>query len=118
MASDISRGRLVRLPWDYADYGLEPDEQSVAGAARASASIPFEFARALVSTMMSFHDHLHLDDPCVVRRTIFVDTSGVRPTDFDLDDAAKTRLHERGRRATETFLDTWDFEAYVADCRA
>ncbi len=40
-ASDISRRRLLKLPWDYADYGLDPDEQLVADAVRASASIPF-----------------------------------------------------------------------------
>jgi NTE family protein len=42
-ASDVSRKRFVRLPWDYPDYGLDPDEQSVADAVRASASIPFFF---------------------------------------------------------------------------
>jgi phosphoglycerate dehydrogenase-like enzyme/predicted acylesterase/phospholipase RssA len=42
-ASDVSRRRLVRLPWDYAHYGLDPDEQEVADAVRASASIPFFF---------------------------------------------------------------------------
>jgi len=42
-ASDISRKRLVQLPWDYAEYGLDPDEQNVADAVRASASIPFFF---------------------------------------------------------------------------
>ena len=42
-ASDVSRQRLVRLPWDYATYGLDPDEQLVADAVRASASIPFFF---------------------------------------------------------------------------
>jgi NTE family protein len=35
---------LVRLPWDYGRvYGLDPDEQSVADAVRASMSIPFFF---------------------------------------------------------------------------
>ena len=42
-ASDVSRQRFVRLPWDYPDYGLDPDEQVVADAVRASASIPFFF---------------------------------------------------------------------------
>jgi NTE family protein len=42
-ASDVSRQRFVRFPWDYPDYGLDPDEQSVADAVRASASIPFFF---------------------------------------------------------------------------
>lgn len=41
IASDVSRGRLVRFPWDYASYGLDPDEQLVADAVRASMSIPF-----------------------------------------------------------------------------
>lgn len=43
-ATDVTRGQLVRLPWDYRDvYGLDPDEQSVADAVRASMSIPFLF---------------------------------------------------------------------------
>jgi NTE family protein len=40
LASDVSRGRLVRLPWDYHLYGLDPDKQQVADAVRASMSIP------------------------------------------------------------------------------
>lgn len=42
-ASDLSRQRFVKLPWDYGDYGLDPDEQRVADAVRASVSIPFFF---------------------------------------------------------------------------
>ncbi len=41
VASDISGGRLARLPWDYKRYGLNPDDQLVADAVRASMSIPF-----------------------------------------------------------------------------
>lgn len=41
IVSDVSRGRMVRLPWDYAEYGLNPDDQLVAHAVRASMSIPF-----------------------------------------------------------------------------
>ena len=41
--SDITRGELVQLPWDYAYYGLPADEQGVIGAVRASMSIPFFF---------------------------------------------------------------------------
>ena len=44
MATDITRGELVRLPWDYrARYGLDPDDQLVADAVRASMSIPIFF---------------------------------------------------------------------------
>jgi NTE family protein len=43
MASDISKGQLVRLPWDYRRYGLEADDMRVVDAVRASMSIPFFF---------------------------------------------------------------------------
>lgn len=40
--TDVTTGQLVRLPWDYRRvYGLDPDEQSVADAVRASMSVPF-----------------------------------------------------------------------------
>lgn len=39
--SDLSRQRLIRLPWDAADYGI--DDLPVARAVRASAAIPFFF---------------------------------------------------------------------------
>lgn len=43
VTSDLSRRRMTLLPWDFADYGLDPDEQSVARAVRASSAIPFYF---------------------------------------------------------------------------
>lgn len=43
VVSDVSSGRMVRLPWDYDRYGLNPDDQPVADAVRASASIPVFF---------------------------------------------------------------------------
>jgi NTE family protein len=40
--ADLTAGQLVRLPWDYRRlYGLDPDEQPVADAVRASMAIPF-----------------------------------------------------------------------------
>jgi NTE family protein len=41
--SDISRGALVRLPWDYPQYGKDPAAMRVVDAVRASMSIPFFF---------------------------------------------------------------------------
>src|SRR5690625_1840777 len=42
--ADVTTGQLVRLPWDYRRvYGLDPDEQSVADAVRASMAVPFFF---------------------------------------------------------------------------
>lgn len=46
VTADISKGQMVYLPWDYAKYGLNPDEQPVADAIRASMSIPFFFKPA------------------------------------------------------------------------
>ena len=48
MATDITHGRLLRLPWDYALLGLDPDEQLVADAVRASLSIPLYFDPVVV----------------------------------------------------------------------
>ncbi|MEZ0362601.1 patatin-like phospholipase family protein [Mycobacterium sp. pUA109] len=40
--ADLTAAQLVRLPWDYRRvYGLDPDEQSVADAVRASMAVPF-----------------------------------------------------------------------------
>ena len=43
MVSDITRGKSIRLPWEYAHYGLVAAEQKVVEAVRASMSIPFFF---------------------------------------------------------------------------
>lgn len=182
MASDVSTGRLVRLPWDYARYGLGPDEQLVADAVRASTAIPFFYepvtlegaagrsvlvdggllsnfpidafdrndgrrprwptigvklsarpeanqvprpvsgplgmVAAMVRTMVNARDQMHLDDPCVVDRTIFVDTGRIDATDFDLDRGEQRLLYENGRSAAERFLDEWDWEDHLARCRA
>lgn len=49
--ADVSLGQLVRLPWDYQRiYGLDPDEQSVADAVRASTAIPFFFHPASLTS--------------------------------------------------------------------
>jgi NTE family protein len=59
-ATDLTTSQMVRLPWDYRRvYGLDPDEQPVADAVRASMSIPFFFksvpitsAAGLTSTLV------------------------------------------------------------------
>jgi NTE family protein len=187
MASDVSRGRLVRFPWDYRSYGLDAGGAVVAEAVRASMSIPFFYepvqleyrddtgkrttshlvdggmlsnfpidvfdrtdgkpprwptfgiklsarpesvldqrfdvdgplglAKAMVGTMMNFHDQMHIDDPCVEKRVIFVDTGSVKATDFDLDEEAQDMLYESGRKAAKKFLSGWDFDQYVKECR-
>ena len=188
MTSDVTRGELVRLPWDYPDYGLKADDQLVADAVRASMSIPFFYeplrftgrddtgkqvhsymvdggmlsnfpievfdradgkpprwptfgiklsakpasrvlqrfevkgtfglARAMVGTMTNFHDQMHIDDPSVLARTMFVDTGQVKATDFDIDESTQDMLFSNGQLGAEKFLAGWDFDRYVAEFRS
>ena len=169
MASDVSRGRLLRLPWDYASDGIDTRAQAPADAVRASMSIPFFFrpvtldipkaspsvlvdggmlsnfpvdtfdrtdgkpprwptigiklsaqqppnqvehvvkgdlslALGMLGTMQSWHDQMHLNDPAVLDRTIFVDTFGVNATDFSIDKQTQQKLFDSGRAAAERFL--------------
>ncbi|HEY8417976.1 MAG TPA: patatin-like phospholipase family protein [Limnochordales bacterium] len=48
IAADISRGRMLVLPQDIAQYGLNPEALDVARAVRMSASLPF-FYRPVVA---------------------------------------------------------------------
>ena len=182
MVSDLSRRRLAQLPWDYQEYGLDPDEQRVVDAVRASASIPYFFEPvelrgrrgtstlvdggllsnypigafdrldeerprwptlgvrldtlgidqvrpprpvkgpvrtgiALVETAIEACQAEHVLDPCNVARSVYVDTAGVSAIDFDLDATQQEALLEAGHAAARDFLDSWDFEAWSADCR-
>lgn len=79
----------------------------------------WSMSKAMLSTLTSFHDRLHLERDEVIARTIFVDTMKVRATDFELDRATQQQLYDNGRAAAEKFLDggddrpAWDFDAYV-----
>lgn len=183
IVSDVSRGLLVRLPWDYPAYGLDPDRQLIADAVRASASIPVFFKpvrltwgppsknvsylvdggalsdfpievfdrtdgrqprwptfgiklsampepgellhevrctisllHSLFDTIVTGHDQVHLADPCVSLRTMFVDTSYAEAADFRLDRRVRDRLFLDGQEAARGFMATWDWEAYRARC--
>jgi NTE family protein len=49
--SDITRGLLARLPWDYENYyGIKAADQDVVDAVRASMSIPFFFVPVRTET--------------------------------------------------------------------
>jgi NTE family protein len=65
--SDITRGELVQLPWDYAYYGLAADQQEVLGAVRASMSIPFFFEPVTISANETSVD-VTMPDGSVIRQ--------------------------------------------------
>jgi NTE family protein len=177
MASDVTHGELVRLPWHYRTrFGVNPAEVPVVDAVRASMAIPYYFrpskldlptgrqawlvdggmlsnfpidvfdcppgveprwptfgiklsgrdastsvnevrgvaslSRAMLNTMTGFYDRIHVAKEEVRARTIFVDTGGIRATDFDLSPDQADWLYESGRSAATAFLAGWDFEEY------
>jgi NTE family protein len=187
-ATDITRGRLLRLPWDYPLLGLDPDEQPVADAVRASISIPLFFepftlrdgqtgdphtlvdggvlsnfpieifdrtdavrprwptfgvkvipdrpaANALLfpgmalprlplvhllervaTTAIMGHDQTYLEQPCVRRRAIQVDTGACGIVDFGADEGKRTALVANGERAARAFLAGWDWKGFQQEC--
>ncbi len=183
-ASDVSRKRLVTLPWDYGEYALDPDEQRVVDAVRASSSIPFFFEPvslkgaggststlvdggllsnypisifdrldevpprwptigirlnalgittpestrpvrgpvamgvALVETAIEACQAEHVLEPCNLARSVSIDTGELGEIDFDITDEQQDLLLAAGRRAGERFLETWDYEQWLRDCRS
>ena len=192
IASDATQHRLLVLPRDAGELGVEPDDLEVALAVRMSMSIPIFFepvrfenpktgethvivdggmlsnypvwlfdcdgieppewptfglllvepkpkesigkrlpkaepiangprgllayVKSLAHTMMEAHDRLYVAGADYAR-TIPIPTLGVGTTAFDLPLERKEALYESGRSAAEEFLQTWDFDAYVAAFR-
>ena len=58
----------------------------------------------MLGTMQSWSDQMHLDDPTVIARTIFVDTLGVNATDFGITPEVQDELYRNGRAAAEKWL--------------
>jgi NTE family protein len=175
LATDLRRRRVVRLPWDYRLYGLDPDQQPVAGAVQAAMATPFLFqpvpigasggdaggllvdaglssdfpielfdrtdgeparwptfgvkvraespaqgrhhvtdlvsmTHALIETAVDGGERVHLADPSVTSRTIFVDSGPVTSAGVAEGRAARRRLADAGRVAALDFVASWDWE--------
>lgn len=67
----------------------------------------FDYGMALISTIMESqsNSHLHSDD---WQRTIYIDTLGVKTTDFILPEKMKKNLVQSGRDAVNTYFDWFD----------
>jgi NTE family protein len=81
-------------------------------------------AVAMIDTLTGFYDRMHINNPDVLARTIFIDTGAVKATDFDVDKATQQMLYDNGRAAAIQFLDGdatrpgWNFDAYIKRFRA
>ena len=60
----------------------------------------------LFATMSNAHDNVYVDQKSVQDRTVFVDTTGIQATDFNLDASKRDRLFNNGRDAAAKFLKT------------
>ncbi|MFA4828928.1 MAG: patatin-like phospholipase family protein [Thermodesulfovibrionales bacterium] len=67
----------------------------------------FDYTWGLIETIMEAqaNQHLHSDD---WQRTIYIDTLGVKTTQFDLDDKTKEALVQSGRENTLTYFQWYD----------
>lgn len=110
---DRKDGQAPRWP----TFGIKLSARAGDQARRFEGEGLMSMVKAMVGTMTSFYDQLHLDEPSVLARTIFVDTFGVKATEFDLDDTTRDTLYANGRAAAEKFLQSWDFQEYVATHR-
>jgi NTE family protein len=70
----------------------------------------FSYAWGLVQTLLNAQEsrHLHSDD---WHRTIYIDTLGVKTTEFDLNDERKEELVSSGRAHTEGYFQWFDGDA-------
>ena len=67
----------------------------------------FSYAWGLIETIMESQasQHLHGDD---WQRTVYIDTLGVKTTDFDLDDGKKKALLKSGKENTMKYFTWYD----------
>jgi NTE family protein len=75
-----------------------------------------DYVKNLAQTMMEAHDRFYIEKADFAR-TVAIPTLGLTATDFTLSRERALALHAAGRIAAETFLQTWDFDGYIAEFR-
>ncbi len=116
-ASDLSRQRLMYLPWDLEEYGLDPDNYSVARAVRASAAIPFMFEPV---TLRGRYGTSTLADGSLLRSypiEIFDRDDGKPETVADDRHPAQLAVQRAGARQADHRADLDDPEPRLHDGR-
>lgn len=94
--------------------GFRLDSATEIGVFRDQAEPPhqeigdfFDYAWCLVAALLNVQEsaHLHSDD---WQRTVYINTLGVKTTDFGLDDAKKDALLHSGREGAEAYFTWYD----------
>jgi NTE family protein len=83
------------------------------GAPRGSL---IDYMKSIASTMMAARDRQYLEN-ATFARTIPIPTLGVGTTEFEIPPDRVTALYESGNNAAMSFLDGWNFEAYIEEFR-
>jgi NTE family protein len=77
---------------------------------------PVSLGLAAIETLVSNQDNSYIDDPCTVRRTVFVPADEVSPIDFDITEEQREALYQRGLQAGQDFVKTWNYADYLKAC--
>ncbi len=67
---------------------------------------PWSYLNALLGTAVASWDQRHLEDPAIIDRTVFIDTSDVSTLDFELSPRLRDDLVDRGRAAARVWLSS------------
>jgi NTE family protein len=95
IASDISRGKLLTLPTDLPDYGIEPDSFSIARAVSLSTRIPYYFDPGQIDGSTIVDGALLSNFPVWIFDTTEQKVRDYVPTiGFQLYNRAATRKHQ------------------------
>ena len=97
-------------------FGVKLSARAVPGSLLNKVDGPLGFALALPESVVNGNGNVHLADPCVCIRTIFVDTSAVSSTNFDLTSDQQNLLITQGQQAARDFLAGWNWAAYKSTC--
>ena len=120
IASDITRGRLLVLPQDLADYGIRPEDFNVAAAVRMSMSIPFFYEPIKLRNMKTNEISYIVDGGVLSNFPVWLfDTEGNEPEwptfGFKLVEPEEGKPHEiRGPISLLTALFSTMSEAHDA----
>ncbi|HVB43903.1 MAG TPA: patatin-like phospholipase family protein [Streptosporangiaceae bacterium] len=101
-------------------FGIKLSTKAAAVQAAAANHVhgTVSMSLAMLNTLTGFYDRMHIEDPSVVARTIFVDTGDIMATDFNLTVQQRDFLYASGRAAAVRFLDggpgqpAWNWDNY------